>query len=94
LASAAKYRRGVFDEMLRLCEHAIQKVCGESEAVLREFNGDADHVHLPLEYPLKVSMSALMNSLQSVSAAGYPPVHRAAATPGLAAGRQALPAPR
>jgi putative transposase len=41
------------------------KVCRDFEADLREFNGDADHVHLRVSYPPKVSVSALVNSLTS-----------------------------
>jgi putative transposase len=69
LVFVTKYRRGVLDdEMLTCCEDAMRKVCGNFEAVLREFNGEADHVHLLVEYPPKVSVSALVNSLKGVSA--------------------------
>jgi putative transposase len=69
LVFVTKYRRGVSDdEMLRLCEDAMRKVCGKFEAVLREFNGEPDHAHLLVEYPPKVSVSALVNSLKGVSA--------------------------
>jgi putative transposase len=34
------YRRGVLDaDMLRCCEDAMRKVCGDFGAELREFNG-------------------------------------------------------
>ena len=69
LVFVTKYRRGVLDdEMLTCCEDAMRKVCGNFEAALREFNGEADHVHLLVEYPPKVSVSALVNSLKGVSA--------------------------
>jgi putative transposase len=69
LVFVTKYRRGVFDsEMLACCEDAMRKVCGDFEAVLREFNGEPDHVHLLVEYPPKVPVSALVNSLKGVSA--------------------------
>jgi putative transposase len=69
LVFVTKYRRGVFDDdMLRFCEQVIQKVCGDFEAVLREFSGEADHVHLLVEYPPKVSVSALVSSLKGASA--------------------------
>ena len=54
--------------MLRFCEQVVRKVCGDFEAILREFNGEADHVHLLVEYPPKVSVSALVNSLKGASA--------------------------
>ena len=69
LVFVTKYRRGVFDdEMLRHCEQAMRKVCENFEAVLQEFNGEDDHVHLLVEYPPKVPVSALVNSLKGVSA--------------------------
>ena len=69
LVFITKYRRDVFDDdMLRFCEQVMRKVCGDFEAVLREFNGEADHVHLLVEYPPKVSVSALVNSLKGASA--------------------------
>lgn len=69
LVFVTKYRRGVFDDdMLKLCERVMRKVCADFEADLREFNGEHDHVHLLVEYPPKVSVSALVNSLKGVSA--------------------------
>jgi putative transposase len=69
LVFVTKYRRGVLDEaMLRCCEDAMRKVCGDFGAELREFNGEDDHVHLLVEYPPKVPVSALVNSLKGVSA--------------------------
>jgi putative transposase len=63
-----KYRRSVFDGgMLHTCEATMRKVCGDFGASLREFNGEADHIHLLVEYPLKVSVSTLVNSLKGVS---------------------------
>ena len=56
------------DDMLRFCEQVMRKVCTDFEADLREFNGEADHVHLLVNYPPKVSVSALVNSLKGVSA--------------------------
>lgn len=68
LVFVAKYRRRVFDG------HAIQrlraifaKVCADCEARLIEMDGDDDHVHLLVEYPPKVAISNLVNSLKGVS---------------------------
>ncbi|OIJ68232.1 IS200/IS605 family transposase [Streptomyces mangrovisoli] len=33
----------------------------------REFNGEADHVHLLVHYPSKLALSKLVNSLKGVS---------------------------
>jgi putative transposase len=46
----------------------MRKVCGDFGADLREFNGEHDHVHLLVEYPPKMAVSALVNSLKGVSA--------------------------
>ena len=46
----------------------MRKVCGDFGAELREFNGEDDHVHLLVEYPPKVAVSVLVNSLKGVSA--------------------------
>ncbi len=46
----------------------MRKVCADFGAQLREFSGEPDHVHLLAEYPPKVAVSALVNSLKGVSA--------------------------
>jgi putative transposase len=69
LVFVTKYRRGVFDdEMLTACQDAMRKVCHNFEAELVEFNGERDHVHLLVNYPPKVAVSSLVNSLKGVSA--------------------------
>jgi putative transposase len=68
LVFVTKHRRGVFnDEMLTVCENAMRKVCEDFEAELKEFDGEAGHVHLLVHYPPKVAVSALVNSLKGVS---------------------------
>jgi putative transposase len=69
LVFITKYRRGVLnDDMLTVCETAMRKVCADFDAQLKEFNGEHDHVHLLVNYPPKVSVSTLVNSLKGVSA--------------------------
>jgi putative transposase len=69
LVFVTKSRRGVLDaDMLRCCQQAMRKVCGDFGAELREFHGQDDHVHLLVEYPPKVSVAGLVNSLKGVSA--------------------------
>ncbi|GAA4508381.1 hypothetical protein GCM10023191_068080 [Actinoallomurus oryzae] len=46
----------------------MREVCASFGAQLREFNGDTDHVHLLVRYPLKVALSRLAGSLKGVSA--------------------------
>ncbi|MFF0106246.1 IS200/IS605 family transposase [Streptomyces hirsutus] len=68
LVFVTKYRRGVFtDDMLTRCEEVMRDVCAGFEAELREFNGEAGHVHLLVHYPPKVALSKLVNSLKGVS---------------------------
>ena len=63
-----KYRRGVFDDaMLTRCEQVMSKVCADFDAELREFNGEADHIHLLVHYPPTIALSRLVNSLKGVS---------------------------
>ncbi len=45
----------------------MREVCGKFDTELREFNGEADHVHLLIHYPPKVALSKLINSLKGVS---------------------------
>ena len=56
-------------------------VCLDFEAQLVEFDGEDDHVHLLVNYPPKVALSALVNSLKGVSSRmirkkNYPSVRR------------------
>ena len=45
----------------------FEKVCKDFEAELIECDGESDHVHLLINYPPKVSVSKLVNSLKGVS---------------------------
>jgi len=42
-------------------------VCKDFDARLTEIDGELDHIHLLVEYPSKVSISSLINSLKGVS---------------------------
>ena len=68
LVFVTKYRKGVFDDdMLKRCEKITREVCAGFETELREFNGEADHVHLLVHHPPKIAPSKLINSLKGVS---------------------------
>jgi putative transposase len=68
LVFVTKYRRGVFTkEVLNDLHTVFASVCADFEAELVEFDGEDDHVHLLVNYPPKVSVSALVNSLKGVS---------------------------
>lgn len=45
----------------------MESVCADFEATLVEFEGEDDHVDLLVEYPPKVAVSHLVNSLKGVS---------------------------
>lgn len=68
LGFVAKYRRKVFDAdaITRLCGY-FAKVCTDFDAQLIEMDGEDDHVHLLVQYPPKVAVSSLVNSLKGVS---------------------------
>lgn len=68
LVFVTKYRHRVFgDRHLRRMEEIMRAVCGDFEAELVKFNGEANHVHLLVNYPPKVAVSKLVNSLKGVS---------------------------
>ena len=82
LVFVTKYRRGVFTKEILDDLHAIfAKVCTDFEAELVEFDGEDDHVHLLVNYPPKVAVSKLVNSLKGVSSflirkKGYPSIQK------------------
>jgi putative transposase len=68
LVFVTKYRRDVFTgEILRELRSVFADVARDFEAELVEFEGEADHVHLLVNYPPKHSASRLVNSLKGVS---------------------------
>jgi len=63
-----KYLRGVFTKaILDDLRSVLASVCRYFEVELMEFDGEDDHVHLLVNYPPKVSISTLVNSLKGVS---------------------------
>jgi putative transposase len=68
LVFVAKYRRNIFNKTAINVLHIIfSKVCDDFGATLKKLNGEKDHVHLLIEYPPKLAISALVNSLKGVS---------------------------
>lgn len=68
LVFVTKYRRDVFtQEILDDMCGILANVCRDFESELVEFDGEDDHVHLLVNYPPKVSVSSLVNSLKGVS---------------------------
>ena len=65
LVFVAKYRRKIFTKViLNDLRKIFEEVCGELEATLIELDGEQDHVHLLVNYPPKVSISTLVNSIR------------------------------
>ena len=83
LVFVTKCRRKVFTkQILGELKIIFTEVCNDFEACLSEFEGEDDHVHLLVEYPPKISVSKLVNSLKGVSSRlirkkGYPSVQNA-----------------
>lgn len=68
LVFVTKYRKDVFDaSAIEVLRGIFKEVCADFEARLIEVDGEDDHVHLLVEYPPKVSVSSLVNSLKGVS---------------------------
>ena len=68
LVFCTKYRGKIFtDEHLKTLENIFRSVCADFDVQLEEFNGEQDHVHILVNYPPKVSVSKLVNSLKGVS---------------------------
>jgi putative transposase len=68
LVCVTKYRRSVFTtESLDLIEETFRDVSKKMDFQLLEFNGEGDQVHVLIEYPPKLSISQIVNSLKGVS---------------------------
>ncbi|GAA1741610.1 hypothetical protein GCM10009681_10470 [Luedemannella helvata] len=63
-----KFRHKVFaDRHLTRMEQVMRDVCPHFKAELVEFNGANNHVHLLVNYPPKMAVARLVNSLKGVS---------------------------
>lgn len=68
LVFVTKYRHGVFTKkVIDDLRYIFTGVCTDFEAELVEFDGEDDHVHLLVNYPPKIAVSTLVNSLKGVS---------------------------
>jgi putative transposase len=65
LVFVTKFRHKVFtDAHLSRMEEIMQSVCTGFECDLVEFNGEDNHVHLLVNFPPKVAVTKLVNSLK------------------------------
>jgi putative transposase len=82
LVFVTKYRRNIFSKIiLDDLKTIFESVCKDFNAELVEFDGEQDHVHLLINYPPKVSIAKLVNSLKGVSSGmlrkkNYPEIMR------------------
>lgn len=83
LVFLTKYRQKVFtEEIISDLGDIFEKICEGFEATLLDFSGERDHVHLLVNYPPKVSISKLVNSLKGASSrvirkGNYPAIEKA-----------------
>src|SRR5436190_23327154 len=68
LVFVTKYRRKIFTaKIFDTMRDVFSSVCNDFESELTEMDGESDHVHLLVQYPPKISVSKLVNSLTGVS---------------------------
>ncbi|MFI6488069.1 IS200/IS605 family transposase [Streptomyces sp. NPDC050564] len=68
LAFVTKFRHKEFKDVhLRRMEEIMRAVREDFECELVEFNGEDNHVHLLVNFPPKVTVTKLVNSLKGVS---------------------------
>ncbi len=68
LVFVAKYRRKIFDQdAIDRLRSYFASVCADFDVELVEMDGEGDHVHLLVNYPPKLAVSSLVNSLKGVS---------------------------
>ena len=68
LVFVTKYRHHVFGSRhLERMEQIMRDVCADFGCELAEFNGEAEHVHLLVNFPPTVAISRLVNSRKGVS---------------------------
>lgn len=72
LVCVTKYRRSVLTaESLAVIEKSFIEVAKKMDFQVLEFNGESDHIHALIEYPPKLSISQIVNSLKGVSSRRY-----------------------
>jgi putative transposase len=68
LVFVTRFRHPVFaGRHLTRMEQIMRDVCADFEAELVEFNGENNHVHLVVNFPPKMAVARLVNSLKGVS---------------------------
>jgi putative transposase len=72
LVFVTKYRKKILtEESLIVIGKSFMEVAKKMGFDVVEFNGEADHVHLLIDYLPKLSVSVIVNSLKGVSSRRY-----------------------
>jgi putative transposase len=72
LVCVTKYRKKVLtSDSLELIEICFKEVARKMDFQILEFNGESDHIYCLLEYPPKLSISTIVNTLKGVSSRIY-----------------------
>lgn len=72
LVCVTKYRQSVLTaKSLATIEKSFREVADKMNFRVLEFNGETDHVHALIEYPPKLAVSQIVNSLKGVSSRRY-----------------------
>ena len=68
MVCVTKYRRKIFDAAaIEWTQRHCAKVCATMGAQLLALDGEADHIHMLVEYPPKLSVSVIVNALKGTS---------------------------
>ena len=68
LVLVTKYRKPVLQGKIRDYVYALIKETMESENIIREMNGEADHIHILIDYAPDIRLSELINKIKSRTA--------------------------
>ena len=68
LVLVTKYRKPVLQVKIRDYVYALIKETMESENIIREMNGEADHIHILFDYAPDIRLSELINRIKSRTA--------------------------
>ena len=68
LVLVTKYRKPVLQVKIRDYVYALIKETMESENIIREMNGEADHIHILFDYAPDIRLSELINKIKSRTA--------------------------
>jgi len=63
-----KYRNKVINEAMLSCiRNTLARVCEKNKCMIKEFNGEPDHVHLLLDFHPDNNLSSLIGSMKFAS---------------------------